>query len=112
MQRILSGVSESRDAIDAIWRSLPERRRRARSRDTVQQLVDLWSNLDAIDWTSAARNLAVEKVQDMIVGGLIREAKLRGLGPYIEAVNWIDSYVAPDYSRRSALRQFQRRGQE
>lgn len=74
----ISGISEGRDLVDALWRSLPKKKRRARPGDTAAQARDLYNNWGSVSVSDAAVNLIANEVEDRIVGRAARRARDAG----------------------------------
>ena len=101
--QILDGLTESIDAVEAVWKALPAKHRHGKA----NMLNDLADNFDKIDWAKAAFNLAYNAGEDAIAGRIagamnkaFRKAGLSGVGsasgmygrPAAGAVKWVVSF--------------------
>lgn len=87
MMRLMGSWSEARDGIEQLWKALPARLRRAGARDTFGQLQELIRNSSSINWADAARNLAMNEMEDQIIGrahGLLGRGYAREISRQLE----------------------------
>lgn len=118
--KALSGVSESRDIIEALFGALPRSARRGISRtDTRGQLQALWDNFDKLSLDRATQGLIENYIEDRIVGGLHGHAKraAKRYGISLETYSMLNSYydntakrvLYPELSRRRERAERERR---
>lgn len=65
--RIINGVTEALDFVNALHQALPEQYRTPNARPQ-QQLIDLYNNYQHIDPEQAITNLVLEQVEDYLYG--------------------------------------------
>lgn len=111
---LLSGFSESRDWVQAVWEALPRRRRRGtRSTDTWGQVRALIEHWDEVDLTRAAINLAANEVEDRIIGRAHRRIESTSYGRDISRkLEQLDSYVQSAHGRDEMLERARRQLEE
>lgn len=78
LAKIFSYATEVAEGIDCFWDALPKEFRTKNARYD-QRLADLYKHFDKIDLNTALYNVAVNFVEDAVVGGLIGAAQKAGL---------------------------------
>lgn len=84
----LGFASEARDIVEAIYKALPKRLRKARNSDTYNQLAILWRHADDIKLSDALVNLIANEIEDRMVGRALGRTKRyyeRGKGSSLSA---------------------------
>lgn len=71
--KVMSMFTESNDAIESIWKAMPQRDRHAGltstgNRRTDSMIRDLYNGWDRIDWDQAIANLVANEVEDRLIG--------------------------------------------
>lgn len=70
----LHAVTEAKDAVDAIWDALPGsvKSQGNKAKGLPEKFMDIYNNLDKVDWNEAIQNLIENHLEDAAIG--------RGLG--------------------------------
>ena len=74
--RGLGHISEAGDLLDNLWKNIPYKyRRRDHSPSRAEKMKDLWDNWDKVNLLGAAKDIALNEIEDNIVGNVTSAAR-------------------------------------